>query len=182
MAIKVRLNKLIIEMTRRCNAQCMHCMRGDAQDKDISIETINNIFKNDDHEIVDIDNLFLTGGEVFLSQTLEYLLNYLTENNIKVNHLGICINGLVYNYSAIDLLNILFTRGVDVYLETYDDQFHSSIPAENKEQLLKLPYYKYYENSLDDEEVCNIGRARDNNLGNVELTKEVLKLFLYKDK
>ena len=43
MKIDISVNSLVIEVTRRCNMRCNHCIRGDAQNCDISIESIKKI-------------------------------------------------------------------------------------------------------------------------------------------
>ena len=35
---------LIIEITRRCNLQCDHCLRGNAESIDLDITTIDTLF------------------------------------------------------------------------------------------------------------------------------------------
>ena len=35
---------LVIEVTRKCNLQCAHCLRGEAQDIEISEAVIDKIF------------------------------------------------------------------------------------------------------------------------------------------
>lgn len=58
---KVCISDIYIEMTRKCNLQCKHCLRGDAQDKTISKEQLNGLLKNS----FLVGNIFLGGGGAF---------------------------------------------------------------------------------------------------------------------
>ena len=37
--MEIYVESLVIEVTRRCNMRCEHCLRGDAQNLDISTAT-----------------------------------------------------------------------------------------------------------------------------------------------
>lgn len=45
---KIWVEQLCLEVTRRCNMGCAHCLRGDAQDVDISHAIIDEIFNQVD--------------------------------------------------------------------------------------------------------------------------------------
>ena len=51
----------VIEVTRRCNMQCRHCLRGDAQNVDISNEIIDRFFDGFADGAV-IENVVFSGG------------------------------------------------------------------------------------------------------------------------
>lgn len=61
---KVSVNCLCLEITRRCNLECAHCLRGNSEFKDMSDEILNNIFS----DISSIHELDLGGGNHFLLQ------------------------------------------------------------------------------------------------------------------
>lgn len=52
-------NDLTIELTRRCNMCCSHCLRGDAQDKSMHIAHIDALL--DQTQV--IGHLHFAGGE-----------------------------------------------------------------------------------------------------------------------
>ena len=60
---KLNVRSLAIETTRRCNMQCEHCMRGDAQNKDMSMETLDRLFRR----LGRIIEIVPTGGEPALN-------------------------------------------------------------------------------------------------------------------
>ena len=41
---KLSYKELAIEVTRRCNMQCSHCMRGHAENHTISKEVVDRLF------------------------------------------------------------------------------------------------------------------------------------------
>ena len=74
---------LMIELTRRCNLACQHCMRGDPQDVTISREVIDRIVEN----IEECGYIAFTGGEPLLAMDeLDYLVDRINEAGIKVKH------------------------------------------------------------------------------------------------
>lgn len=101
---KVCISNMYIEMTRKCNLQCKHCLRGDAQDKTISKEQLDKLMKN----IFLVGNIFLGGGEPFLAKReVIYLLDQLKEKynkSITFLSLGTITNGTIKD---IDILNKL---------------------------------------------------------------------------
>ena len=56
---KIQLDSLVIEVTRRCQLKCEHCLRGNAQKRDMSRDYIKDLFK----KVGYISNLTFTGGE-----------------------------------------------------------------------------------------------------------------------
>lgn len=42
----MNIEKLNLEITRRCTLECEHCFRGDSQNSNISEGTLKNIFSN----------------------------------------------------------------------------------------------------------------------------------------
>ena len=64
---KYKLNSLSVEITRKCNFKCRHCMRGQAQDVTITPRIIDRLFE----QIEDVKGMIgLTGGEVLLAMDM----------------------------------------------------------------------------------------------------------------
>ncbi len=57
--MQIRFKNLMLEVTRKCNMQCAHCMRGEQEDSSLSSNTIEKIFS----QTSKIKHLTLTGGE-----------------------------------------------------------------------------------------------------------------------
>jgi len=60
----MNIDNLIIEITRKCNFTCDHCLRGEAQNKDIDHKVIDALL---DNNIEYISNITFTGGEPSLN-------------------------------------------------------------------------------------------------------------------
>lgn len=102
----------VIEVTRKCNLQCEHCLRGCAQNKDMSKEIIDKFFnalrKND----VDSINITFTGGEPTLNLPIvNYTIEKLKQGNVSLNYFYIATNGRANNdiefiKACIELYNL----------------------------------------------------------------------------
>lgn len=55
----LNIYNMVLEITRRCNMSCAHCLRGASQRLDMSYSTLWNAFKDVDH----ISTLTISGGE-----------------------------------------------------------------------------------------------------------------------
>ncbi len=127
---KLYAKDLCIEITRRCNMSCAHCMRGDAQNKDIEHRHIKNLLKHFQH----IQHLNITGGEPSLNtKAIRYILKQLKHYNIHVYSIYIVTNGSLSSISKefIDICSELYEYqeekdSNDHMLEMSDDKFHNS--------------------------------------------------------
>ena len=84
---------VVIEVTRRCNMCCAHCLRGDAEAVDIQeryIDAFLDSFANAGY----ISSLTFTGGEISLNiPAIRYTLNAVRERNISVGSFYMVTNG-----------------------------------------------------------------------------------------
>jgi len=60
---KLRIYNLAVEVTRRCNAECEHCLRGDRESLDLNMVYIESLFKRVEY----INCITFTGGEPTLA-------------------------------------------------------------------------------------------------------------------
>lgn len=89
----IEVDYLNIEVTRKCNEKCDHCLRGEAQDINITEEVCTNLLKN----ITAITNLLITGGEPTLNpEGIINLLDYIMAKQITVYRFTMYTNGLVF--------------------------------------------------------------------------------------
>lgn len=89
---------LTIELTRKCNMKCPHCMRGDAQEITMSKDTIDRL-------IEDVDMcayVTITGGEPLIEMdNLLYLLDLIT-NKWKITAVTIVTNGSIMDERIVN--------------------------------------------------------------------------------
>lgn len=156
------LDSLVIEVTRRCNMACEHCLRGCAQNVDMPYETIDKIFQGVD----EVYNLTFSGGEPFLNiDVIEYTLKYVKEHNIPIHSVFVVTNGKHFEERYISVMNdwIIYVASYNINLNTrfectdkvWDteelfnysglavsrDPYHESIPMENYLRYKMLSYY-----------------------------------------
>lgn len=99
---KVFVQSLVIEVTRLCNANCEHCLRGKAECGTIKESTIKNLLKNIDG----ISTITFSGGEPTLNlEAVEQTLKICKELDIYVGSIYIVTNGVKYNPNLIPLMN-----------------------------------------------------------------------------
>ena len=72
--MEIIYKELGIELTRKCNQKCSHCLRGPSENVDLSEEVIDSLFDN--NNIYLIENLYLSGGEPTMNgKALVYLVD-----------------------------------------------------------------------------------------------------------
>jgi len=101
------IRELIIEVTRRCNMACGHCMRGDAQAVDMTRETMAKLLEGND--IDQIGTVTFTGGEPSLNvQAIRDFMDICRANGIEVGGFYIATNGKRISEEFIHVLMDLY--------------------------------------------------------------------------
>ena len=91
---KIYFDTITIVSTRRCNLNCRHCFRGDAENVNIEKGYIDKLLC----QCEKIKTLCFTGGEPFLEpDVIDYAIDYLDKNNIPLERISITTNGTIYN-------------------------------------------------------------------------------------
>jgi hypothetical protein len=160
---KIEVGDLVIECTRRCNASCAHCLRGNAQKRDMDIEHVIGLFS----QIKSINYLTLSGGEPSLVPNKIFeILEIAKKFDVAIDNFHMFTNGL--NVSKEFLHSVL-----DFYLycndnkcsgvELSQDQYHPKVPNRNLEELSSLSFFRYSDdddNYLRTHHLLNEGRAK----------------------
>ena len=116
----MHLWNLYLGVTRICTLQCEHCLRGNRRNEFMSVETIDNVFK----DIKEIDELLLTGGEPLLAiKQIKEILKQIRDNNVKVHKTFIITNCTFLNNEIIDILKE-FSNISELELALSFDEFH----------------------------------------------------------
>ena len=88
------INNLVIEVTRKCNMSCFHCLRGDAMNVNIKKEYIDTLLQQIGYGGY-INSVVFSGGEPTLNvPIMEYFLDQCKNWKIKINFFYIATNGL----------------------------------------------------------------------------------------
>jgi organic radical activating enzyme len=158
---KLELFDLMIEVTRKCNMFCEHCLRGKAQNKIQSKENIDKIFSKVNH----ISCITFTGGEPSLHpEIIEYCLESAKKHNVSVNDMYIVTNGkkvtveflvsLVKWYAYCDCNEV---TGISLS----KDNYHETIEDENINLLKALSFFQKRERkNIPDEYLIKEGNAK----------------------
>lgn len=118
---KLRVEEMIMEVTRWCNLDCWHCSRGEAQNAFMSFETINNLLSNVD----EISTLVISGGEPLIAvPQLNAISDGISRMGIKVNQISIITNGTILNADVVRALERLDMVCKILNVKVSDDKFH----------------------------------------------------------
>ena len=190
----ILVERLGLEITRRCNYKCRHCYVGEAQDLDIDarvLEIVLDYFKT-------IGQIDLFGGEVLLgTRGLKALDDALgnARPRPKIGGISLISNGAVVNEESLDVLESIYKkldlnfdghRGGVVSIEFSNDFWHKEQEEihgvkrdENIAKIKKLhPRFNYTDRNFAEKKrylygelsLFKSGRAVD------------LKVFNFKDK
>lgn len=164
--MKITVDNLVLEVTRRCNMNCAHCMRGEAQNKDITREIIDRALS----DIDSIGTLTFTGGEPTLNiDAIQYTLDVCKAKNIDVFGFYIVTNGkIVPDEFLVTCLRwhayTIKCSGDENYsgVALSQDNFHDAIPDENILLLQTLACFRPEDKHTDFTKygVNPIGRAK----------------------
>lgn len=192
------VDTLVLEVTRRCNMACKHCLRGPAENIDMTKDLVDKTFEN----IHNVRNIVFTGGEPFLNvDIIEYALKVVKEKNILVYSLFIATNAKMFEERYITILNdwmfyvasCNYGTGIldaNSYLPNNEDlfqyggvaisrdKFHEPIPMENYIRYRMLSYYLDSKEHNKDEfdYILDEGNASINGIGNHKPIKNEISL------
>jgi len=167
----MKVNELYIELTRRCNLKCAHCFYGDAQNADMSRETLEQIFQ----VYKDMDWLVAGGGEPFLNfDGVKIIIQNIMKQKIKVNNFFLATNGCCENMDKDEVIDLLLPlqncNHTKFYLKLSDTIYHRACKSE-----LEAEIYQSFKSKLDkyniqyieikqDTEFINEGKAKANRI------------------
>ena len=158
------IQTLTLEITRRCNMQCDHCLRGEAQVLDMDLSIIDKVLESG----VGISGVVFTGGEPSLyPEAIKYFVDRLRYYGKSISSFYVKTNGKVESLSmAVALLDLysLVDEPEMCHLDVSRDQFHTG--NENPRLYEGLKFYvpgKHNDYKMD--ALYNEGLAFDNGWG-----------------
>lgn len=142
--IKVQSCDLILEVTRRCNMSCEHCLRGCAQNVDMTKEIVDKALSY----VSSIGCLTLTGGEPTLNMDLvRYIFEEIHRREIPMSAFYIVTNGKVnqMDLAVLALQEIMHCDEPEVCgVAISKDIFHDHLAEESP-----LQYLTFYRNDKE---------------------------------
>ena len=144
--MKYGFESLAIEVTRRCNMACEHCLRGDAQKCDVSFETIDRLLDQTEY----ISTITFTGGEPTLNvPAIWYTLDGCKKRDIQVEGFYVVTNGKSITSDFLTVMLEWYVYCLECGGETdlcgvalSQDKFHDSIPDANIRLLKGLSFFR----------------------------------------
>lgn len=174
----MKLDNLVLEVTRRCNMLCGHCLRGNSQRVDISDEILTKVFTGLSY----VNSITLSGGEPSLvPHIIKKVADHIRYSDTEVFMFYIATNGKRIQQPFIDAVRHLenaveFPEESAIDFST--DLYHKEQGDYNK------GYYRLQELSEYGELTCNITkRCEQVNLiamGRAEKLSRAKKLPHYK--
>jgi MoaA/NifB/PqqE/SkfB family radical SAM enzyme len=163
------INELVIEITRRCNLACQHCLRGEPQNVDISNETIDKLLGS----ITDIGMITFTGGEPTLAvDKIRYIYEQIKKRGIYLNGFYVVTNGKIASRELMNALIDLFVligcpdqEDCIASLVISKDQYHEQERYDDERKAADklysdLSFYRPKDRDRDLKMLINEGRAR----------------------
>lgn len=164
---KFKFAYLSLEITRKCNLKCAHCMRGDAQHLSMKKEVIDKILDSS----AGIRTILFTGGEPFLEPDLiEYVVDQVIERDFECFGMGVVTNGTIMNDNGIRCVKAMnkFAEWSNkkygnlgmALIEISNDHFHDTEASDTCFKFYKPYIGEFTElNMHGDIQLVNVGRA-----------------------
>ena len=195
--MKYNFDNLIFEITRKCNMKCAHCLRGNAQNKNMNKEVMLEALRNVSY----INSVTFGGGEPTLNlDMILYFIECCKILDIEVGNFYIVTNGKAYHKELEDACDALYNFCVDNEisgLTVSDDEFHrewqpnrslfiktrdrylygeeiynSEIEKYGEIEEIAKPYARFTDKTHKDGQfhgIINMGRASENGIWDREL-------------
>ena len=145
--IPLPYDNIMIEVTRRCNLRCEHCMRGEPQNIDMSDKVLDKIIE----QFSMLNHLSLTGGEPFLvPDVIEKLVDKIISNKKKVWRLTTVDNGTILDERGIRCIEALNRLALYIYNDIWSDEARNDYKegATSKPVHVSISNSKYHVNDI----------------------------------
>lgn len=170
--MKHQIYNLIIEVTRKCQFTCDHCLRGRQQNKDMRKEYIDILCS----QVEDVSMITFTGGEPSMNcEIIEYTLKRFKQENIAVGSFYIATNGYKISEAFIMACLKWYSYCGDKEMcsvQVSNDMYHANQDTYTTELLDGLSFFsrKY---AIEGEDIyrnlISEGYAKEYNIGSREL-------------
>lgn len=167
----LHLKHLLLEVTRKCNMACPHCMRGDAENLSMDYAVIDRIFE----DTRQIDHLVLTGGEPSLAPyVIQQILYRARVWKCSIHSFFCATNAKTYSQPFVDALCGLYDyckHPEYCTLTVTIDPYHEPADPDVIGRYRALPFYRpvfEYGSNLP-YPILTEGRAQKNGIGQSEI-------------
>lgn len=171
--MNIQVGTLVLEITRKCNMRCDHCLRGDAQKLDMSHEIMNRVLD----QISWMSSVTFTGGDPSLNvNAINHFTDAIRCRKIGPDNFYVVTNGKRNaNKLAMALINLYGMIGVNdqdemTSLNMSRDPFHEEVPVPAVFKALRF-FQEDGHVMKDTHYLISEGRAKRFNMGtrNIEI-------------
>ncbi len=135
------VSSLCVEITRKCNFTCGHCLRGEAQNVNLDINLLRKFLH--ENKIQSISELTITGGEPLLVPDLiDQMIQEMRWLRIEVQNFHMTTNGSKFTPDTLNTIGKLFNfctdnsvSGVDVSNSIWHSADKNYVPFFSGEDL-----------------------------------------------
>lgn len=165
--LEYHIDNLVIEVTRKCNLSCAHCLRGKSENVVLDLCRLPYIFKN----VNSIGSITFTGGEPSLyPNIIREILNYLIDNKISYSSFFIATNATFFDSDFILVLLDLYRHAEDkefCNVSVSIDQYHSSLDTDTYEIYKAFTFYSPMKEHdyFNEQFILPRGNAEENGIG-----------------
>lgn len=171
---------IVIEVTRKCNLTCEHCLRGCAQNMNIKLEYIDRLFEILSQKRAGCIDLTLTGGEPSLNlKALKYIYTKLKSYNINLSSFYLATNGINNNnknfisvlldfHSLVDYKEAFNIDVSDDVQHQYERGYTAACYDDELIHALKGVHFRDADKDFSYQGVIKEGRAKENNFAGRE--------------
>lgn len=135
------IHSLILEVTRKCNISCDHCLRGEPLNVNLKKEYIDTLLDQTSY----IGTVTFTGGEPTLNvPIMEYFLEQCKQRNISIDGFYVATNGMNVPESFVMFCLKMFSYCSDkemCRIDVSNDMYHRSEGSYDESLLKGLSFY-----------------------------------------
>ena len=135
---KTSLDYAVIEITRKCNMSCSHCLRGDPENVDIDLAHVDAFFE----QVNSIGTLTITGGEPSLRPDLIMgIVEAASANGVEIGSFYIVTNAKKVTQEFTHAVMKLYWYCSDnevSQLSISNDAYHDNLDRDNVKMLRAL--------------------------------------------
>jgi organic radical activating enzyme len=185
MELPISVGSIVLEITRRCNMRCDHCMRGEAENMDMSFEIIDKLFESG----IRFNEITFTGGEPALyPQAIQYFADRLRDTGRSIDRFYVKTNGKHESLRMATALLQMYSLcecPESCALDVSRDQYHEGY--DNPELYAGLRFYNDPDNTYAEEnhykesQVLSEGLAYENGFGRGEIRNSEFVFEEYDD-
>ena len=122
--MEITMSNLVVEITRQCNMQCAHCLRGDSEEDVLNLEYVENMFKHVNY----ISTITFSGGEPLLHpEIIEQIVVLAKKHNVAFGNFYIATNGTIRLSEVVSTVFNLYEYCEEneiSMIKISNDQFH----------------------------------------------------------